>query len=495
MSSINGYDFVEKKFNEIGLLSQISNMLHWDTNVMMPKKSSEARGKQLAYLDQMIHDVKTNENLTKNLQLAIANSATFSACKKANLNLITTDVKLASALPLQLITDLSLATNRCEMKWRVAKEQKNFSKIIPDLHTLLQLVRESAKLKGDALNINPYDALVSEYDLERDTKQLDVIFKDLKTFLADLIKEVGKKQNKFDFKKRYFPIDLQDELSRKYLHKFGFDFDKGRLDISSHPFCGGIPDDSRITTRFDKNDVVSGLYAVIHEAGHSIYETNLPKLYNEQPVNKACGFAIHESQSLFFEKHIGLNPNFVENVHSDIVQLFNCEDFNLNEFSSQIYQIQPSFIRVDADEITYPLHVILRYEIEKELISGELDVKHLPERWNQGMHDLLGIIPTNDALGCLQDIHWYAGMFGYFPAYTIGAITSAQIMAKIRQEIDNVDSLIAANNFGPIINWLNKNIHNHGSKYKPQELIKVATKEYLDVKYFKQHLIDRYINY
>ena len=490
---MKGYKFVEDKYSEIGQLSSIASMLHWDANVIMPKGSSEVRGHQLAYLMTKIHHITTSDELSQHIGIASQNVGDLDNWQKANLKLIERDVKIAKVLPEHLVADLTLAANKCEMVWREARKQNDFAKVLSHLAVLLEHTKEAAVLKGEALQVSPYDALLSEYDFGQTTVRLDSLFKGLKSYLIDFVKEVVSSQKVMPFKKRHFALDKQVELNKKYLSKLHFDFEVGRLDVSTHPFCGGIPEDSRVTTRFDESDITMGIYGTIHEAGHSFYERNLPLDFNLQPVGSACGFAIHESQSLFFEKQLGLNKHFIANLHKDIVKMSNCEDYSLQEFSHMILKVEPSLIRVNADEVTYPLHVILRYEIEKDLLSGALDVKNLPERWNHDMQEMLGIVPAKDSDGCLQDIHWYGGSFGYFPSYTVGALTAAQIMAKIRTQIPNLDDLIKTEDYGDLFKWLNQNIHAHGSKFTPSELIKNATGQELNIAHFKKHLQDRYL--
>lgn len=485
---MRGYEFVKDKFSELGLVGQIDSLLSWDAAVMMKKKSSDARGEQIAYLRKRVHQIMTDKELKQHLE--IAQAANLDPWERANLELMNHQILSASALPEELVAELAVASNKCEMVWREAKANNDFKLVAPHLTKMVDLTIQAAELKGECFGISPYNALVNDYDRGRTTEELDVLFSDLKKFLIDFAPKVIAKQKQIKFEQGNISKENQRQIFEKYLQMLDFDFEAGRLDASTHPFCGGIPDDSRITTWFKEDDFLSGVYGTIHEGGHSLYERNLPKQWRLQPVGTACGFAIHESQSLFIEKQVGMHPNFIKNLYQDVKE-FNA--ISEKDFEQVVSSVQSSFIRVDADEVTYPLHVIMRYEIEKDLIGKKLKVKDLPERWNSDMQAMLGITPPTDSVGCMQDIHWHTGFFGYFPAYTVGALTAAQIMHKVRRDVSDVDGLIAKRDLGPILRWLNQNIHAHGSRYLPGELIKVATGAQLDAQYFKDYLSARYL--
>ncbi len=490
---MRGYEFVKDKFNELGLVGQIDRILSWDAAVIMQKKSSDARGQQIAYLRKKVHQIMTDKALQEHLEIAMQDVANMGAWERANLELINRQVINATALPARLVEELAVASNKCEMVWREAKKESDFKLVAPHLNKLLNLSIEAAELKGARLGLTPYNALLDSYDRGRTTVELDGLFSDLKKFLIDFSRRVTSKQKHIEFKQKPVDKERQRVIFEKYLRMLNFDFEAGRLDASTHPFCGGNPDDSRITTWFKEDEFISGMYGTIHEGGHSLYERNLPKEWRLQPVGEACGFAIHESQSLFIEKQIGMHPSFINNLHSDMKAEFGFNDLNAHDFECVVSNVACSFIRVDADEVTYPLHVIMRYEIEKDLIGKKLRVEDLPDRWNSEMKAMLGITPPNDSLGCMQDIHWHLGYFGYFPAYTVGSLTAAQIMHKVRCDVSNVDSLIRERNLEPILTWLNENIHAQGSLYSPGELIKRATGAPLDAKYFKEYLHARYL--
>lgn len=490
---MSAYNNLKEKFNEIGVMAEISSILSWDANVMMPQGSSEVRGEQMAYLSTKIHQITTGKDLSDKLESALSNAANLSDWDAANLKAIKREVNNATVLPEKLVAGLTTAQNKCEILWRDAKPKGDFNAIAAPLQELLNLTREKATRMSELNAVTPYEALVDQFDPYRKTSEIDSVFGELESVLPHLIKEVIERQPKYPTKDRNYPAEKQKELVNKYLKTLNFDFSKGRLDESSHPFCGGIPEDSRITTRYNVKDFTSSLAGVVHEGGHSLYERNLPKAWRRQPVGSACGMAIHESQSLFVEKQLCMNQAFLRNVHKDASEIFGMPDFTFDELLGLTYLVQPSFIRVDADEVTYPLHVIFRYKIERDLINGKMEVKDIPDRWNGEIQNSLGITPPNHTLGCLQDIHWFFGGFGYFPSYTLGALTAAQLMHKVRQDLGDVDAMIGSLNFGPILNWLGDNIHANASRYTPSELVKVATGETLNAQYFIDHIRSRYL--
>jgi carboxypeptidase Taq len=275
----------------------------------------------------------------------------------------------------------------------------------------------------------------------------------------------------------------------------GFDFGTGRLDTTLHPFSGGIPEDSRITTRYDEDDFTSAMMAVLHETGHAMYERGRPAAWRYQPVGETPGLGMHESQSLIVEMQASRSREFIEWVSPIARETFSGQGNawspdNLYRLSTRVSR---SFIRVDADEVTYPAHVILRYRLERAMIDGDLDAKDLPVAWDDGLKQLLGVSPPDDSQGCLQDIHWYCGMWGYFPTYTIGAMAAAQLFARAKREVTNIESGLAVGDFGPLMRWLREKVHGLGARYTTNEILEKATGRALDPSAFKTHLNTRYL--
>lgn len=294
-----------------------------------------------------------------------------------------------------------------------------------------------------------------------------------------------------------FPVERQRELGLEIMKTLGFDFDHGRLDVSHHPFCGGVPDDVRITTRYQTSTFVTSLMGVVHETGHAMYEQGLPVDWRSQPVGRALSAGTHESQSLLMEMQAGRTKEFLEYLAPVAREMFGADDMNpawsVDNLHKLYTRVQPGFIRVDADEVTYPLHIILRYEIEKQLIEGKLEVQHIPEIWDEKMQQYLNLSTKgNYADGCLQDVHWSAGLFGYFPTYTLGAMTAAQLFSSARDQVPELLNEIGSGNFAPLLAWLRENIHAKGKFLNFNELMSAATGCELDVDYFKSHLKNRY---
>jgi len=369
--------------------------------------------------------------------------------------------------------------------------------LLPHLKDVVGIVREVAKIKGEAFGCSPYDALLDQYDPGRKSAQLDKVFDDLSGFLPSFIKEVVEKQKskKLTELKGPFPIEIQKNISRQLLDVVGFDLNHGRLDESHHPFCGGYPGDIRITTRYDENDFTSALMGVVHEAGHAMYEAGLPEKWRGMPVGEARGMSVHESQSLLVEMQACRSKEFAKFLLPILKKEFDVKGkgWSAENLYGLFTKVEPSLIRVDADEVTYPAHVMLRYYIEKYIISGDMEVEDLPDAWSQGMEKFLGIKPTDDKDGCMQDIHWMDGTFGYFPTYTLGAIYAAQLFAAAKSANKEVLPSIGKGDFSPLKDWLNKNIHQWGSKMPTDELIKKATGSELDLEVYKNHLKERYL--
>jgi len=361
------------------------------------------------------------------------------------------------------------------------------------------LLREKAARKAEAFGVLPYEALLDQYEPGIRVADIDRLFDDLAAFLPGFLHSVMEVQaggGDPEAPVGPFDVDAQRRLGAELMSRVGFDFDHGRLDVSLHPFCGGVPDDVRITTRYNEDDFAHSLMGVLHETGHALYDRGLPKKWRGQPVGDACGMAIHESQSLLLEMQACRSPEFVRFMAPLARETFGgrgpaWEADNL----IRIYnRVRPGFIRVDADEVTYPAHVILRYRLEKAMIDGDLAVADLPGAWNDGMRILLGIVPPDDRHGCLQDIHWYDGAWGYFPTYTLGAMAAAQIYAAAKASVPEIPAAIERGDFTPLMGWLRKNVHAHGSFYKTEDLIAHATGRPLDPKIFEAHLTARYLS-
>jgi carboxypeptidase Taq len=365
------------------------------------------------------------------------------------------------------------------------------------LKEVVQLVREQAAHLSQATGLSKYDALLDLYEPGMSSAEVERVFADLKTWLPGLIREVQAKQASETVVRPQGPFATaaQKELGRAAMQLMGFDFEAGRLDESAHPFCGGVPEDVRMTTRYNENDPITALMGVIHETGHGRYEQNLPRDWLGLPVANARSMGLHESQSLSFEMQLGSHPAFAQLLSPLIRQhLGEQPAFEAGNLNRLLTRVQPGYIRVDADEVTYPCHVILRFEIERALIEGEIEVDDIPQLWNQKMQQLLGLSTEgNYTNGCMQDVHWPAGLFGYFPCYTLGAMYAAQWFAAMRREMPDLDARIARGELSAVFDWLKDKVWTQGSRWTTPELVQRASGEVLNPAHFQAHLRARYL--
>lgn len=492
----NPYLELETRFKRLSDISGALAFLHWDMATMMPSGGAESRADQLAALRSMSHSIMTAPDMAGLLNDAV-NTASLTDWQQANLSEMSRRHAHATAMSEDLVSSLSKAASRCEMIWREARVESDFAKVLPSLSDLLVLVRESAAAKADALGLSLYDSLLDEYEPGGRSAQIDPVFADLETFLPDFLAEVLEKQAAqpaAQLPEGPFPEDKQRALGLKLMETIGFSFNQGRLDISHHPFCGGTADDVRITTRYDDADFTSALMGVLHETGHALYELGLPKDWRGQPVGDALGMSVHESQSLLIEMQVSRSPEFLHfaiPIMKDYLEGFGpaWEADNLQRLYNKV---EPSFIRVDADEVTYPAHVIVRYRLEKALIEGTMDLKDLPDAWNASMQSMLGITPPNDRLGCLQDLHWFDGAWGYFPTYTLGAMTAAQLFDQAKKDQPGLMDDISRGDFSGLLSWLRAKVHHQGSRLSARELLIEVTGQPLNPEIFKAHLKARY---
>ena len=363
---------------------------------------------------------------------------------------------------------------------------------------MLAYTREIAAAKAERLGLAPYAALLDQYEPEASPAEIDRLFGDIAAFLPDLLERVLERQAARPAPAEPagpFPLEAQRRAALGLMERLGFEFDHGRLDVSLHPFCGGTPEDVRITTRYEEGDFRGALMGVLHETGHALYERGLPAQWRRQPVGQARGMAVHESQSLLIEMQACRSRDFAGFLAPVLREAFGgagaaWEADNLWRLNTRVTR---GFIRVDADEVTYPAHVILRYRLERALLAGDLALADLPTAWNEGMARLLGIVPPDDRNGCLQDIHWYDGAFGYFPTYTLGAMIAAQLFAAAQAADPAIRPGLAAGDFIPLLAWLRTHVHGKGSLLSTAELIVAATGRPLDAALYRHHLEVRYL--
>jgi carboxypeptidase Taq len=490
------YQALEARFKRLSDLRGALAVLHWDRHTMMPAGGNAVRADQVATLQQIAHEWLISEETGTLLDQAGAEAAGLDPWQTANLREIRRAYAHATALAPELVAAQARAAARAEMIWREARAEADFERLRPALEEVFCLAREEAAAKAAALGLAPYDALLDGYEPGLTTRAIDDLLDPLASFLPDFLEQALARQRAPLPTPGPFPAAGQKALGLRLMRALGFDFEHGRLDESAHPFCGGVPDDVRMTARYDESDAASGLMAILHETGHALYNAGLPKARRGQPVGRPLGMVAHESQSLLLEMQVCRSRAFLGYLAPLLRETFgrDGEAFAPDNLYRQAIRVARGFIRVDADEVTYPLHVILRYRLEKALLADDLQLADLPGAWNEGMRELLGITPPDDRLGCLQDIHWPGGAIAYFPCYTLGALMAAQLFQAIEDAAPEALSRIPGGDFQPLLAWLRANIHEQGSLYETQELLTRATGRPLELQPFLDHLHRRYLN-
>jgi carboxypeptidase Taq len=488
------YERLKARFARIGAINEAAGILHWDASAMMPEGGAHARGEQLAALAGVAHEMLVDPRTAEDLAAAKAEGA----WDGANLALMRRAHARATALPVALVEAMSRANSACEMVWREAKRDADFAKVAKLLTEVVALQREAAQALGQRLGMDPYDALMDGYQPGVTAADVAPVFDAYEAWLADALPRAeaiqGRRPAPLPIEGQ-FDVPAQRALCREMAERVGLEFSHARLDESLHPFCGGNPSDVRITTFYDTANPAKALLGVLHETGHAMYERHLPAGFARQPVGEAAGMAAHESQSLIVEMQACRSDAFLSFLGPRLRDALGVTpEVGAPANLARLWRrVERGFIRVDADELTYPAHVILRFRLERALIGGELQVADLPGAWNATFGKMLGIVPPDDAQGCLQDIHWHDGAFGYFPAYTLGAMAAAQLMAAIRRAIPDLDAQLARGDLAAMMRWLNLNVHGQGARLGFQDLLRQATGKPLDPSDFTAHLTARYL--
>jgi carboxypeptidase Taq len=500
----SAYADLAERFRRLSHLGHAEAILSWDEATMMPEGGGEARAEALATLRGLLHERATEAALGELFARAAEEQrkGELDAWQAANLRETRRAWVRRTCLPAALVEASSRAESRSEQAWRKLRAANDWASFQPLLAEVVARKREVAAALSEALGLDRYDALLDGFEPGMRAARIDPLFDELRAFLPGLIERVVERQReeRVILPQGPFPPDAQRALGLEVMTRIGFDFRHGRLDVSHHPFCGGVPRDVRITTRYDEGDFTKSLMGVLHETGHAKYEQNLPGAWLDQAVGQARSMALHESQSLFQEMQVSRSREFLSFLAPLVTAAFPeasaraPEAFTVENLRRLYTRVKPDFIRVDADEVTYPCHILLRYELERRLVEGRMEVADIPEAWDAGMRELLGLSTAgNDRDGCMQDVHWPAGLFGYFPSYTLGALVAAQLFAAARAALPELPAQIARGEFAPLDAWMRERIWSRGSSLETDALLRDATGGPLGTEAYRRHLTSRYL--
>jgi carboxypeptidase Taq len=492
------YDELVSSLKRTGLLGSCSNVLGWDEQTYLPLGGAGLRADQLSLLAGMIHERATSprvgELLTELEQsgdLGDDNSA-----MAVNVAESRHAYDRATKLPRALVEELSRVTTLSQQAWVEARKNSDFAAFLPWLEQVVKLKREEAQAIGYGDGV-PYDALLDDYEPGATTADIEAVFTPLREELVPLVAAIHDSGREPDGSiiTRSYPVEAQREFGTSAAEEIGFDFTKGRLDVAAHPFCSGFgPGDCRLTTRYDEHHFPGAFFGVLHEAGHGMYEQGLDPEAFGTPMGYSTSLGIHESQSRLWENFVGRGRAFWSHFYVPAQQAFPAAlgDVSVDDFHAAINDVRPSFIRVESDEVTYNLHIMLRFELEQPLVSGDLQPADVPSAWNEKFSSFFGIIPDTDANGCLQDIHWSGGGIGYFPTYALGNMYAAQFFDAAAEELGDLDEQFARGEFAPLKKWLNENIHQRGRQYRANRLVEVVTGQSLSHAPLMKHLHARF---
>ena len=481
------------------LLVSCGAVLGWDRETYMPDGGNEHRANQLSLLAGVGHEWSTAPKIGELLD-QLADSELTDATDSdsaANIREIRRNYERSRKLPQRLVEELSRVTALAQHHWATARRRDDFKSFAPWLKQIIDLKREEADVVGFADDGEPYDALLDEYEPGASSAGVAVVFNALRQEVVPLLDAIkgAKKRPDRSILTRRFPVERQVEFGREAAAAIGFDFNKGRLDVTTHPFCSGFgPGDCRLTTRYDESFFSSAFFGTLHESGHGMYEQGLPEEAFGTPLGSSVSLGIHESQSRMWENLVGRSRSFWEHFYARAAKLFPeaLGSTALDDFHFAINAVNPSFIRVEADEVTYNLHIMLRFDLERDLISGQLQPNDVPEAWNSRFTSDFGITPASNAEGCLQDVHWSAGLLGYFPTYALGNMYAAQFFAAAEEELRDLQSQFANGEFQPLLQWLREHIHHHGQRFSAGRLVEVVTGKSLSNKPLMRHLDARF---
>ncbi len=498
MNPEQAYQELLHRARELALIGSANAVLGWDQEVNMPPKGARWRAEQSAYLSGLAHRKATAPEIDDLLN-AIEESELVSdplSDVAVNVREWRRSYDRATKLPTEFVERFSRTASLAQNVWAQARAQADFNLYAPKLAELIELTRQKAEYYG--YEDKPYDALLDEFEPGEKTENVKQLFaglrKELVPFLQELI-NAPKQPDRSIVEGRSYDVERQRILGEMASAAFGLDYASARLDVSTHPFSTNFgPGDQRITTRFDPHNFGDSFFSILHETGHALYEQNLPDEFFGLPRGEAVSLGIHESQSRTWENLVGRSEAFWRHFFPLTRQLFpkTLADVSIEDFHFAVNAVKPGYIRVDADEVTYNLHIMLRFEIEQAIINEGLPVEEIPATWNALFKEYLGLDVPDDSKGVLQDIHWSFGAMGYFPTYALGNLYGAQFFAQARQDIPDLDVHFATGNFEPLLNWLRQHIYQHGQRYRAQELVQIITGEPLSYKPLMRYLRDKY---
>lgn len=494
------YGRLLREARELALLGSAMGVLGWDEQTYMPPGATSLRAQQVSLLARMAHERHTGSRYAELLvQAEEEHRSGTDADAAVNLKHWRRDFDRAAKLPAEFVEELSSTAVMSEHAWTQARRDNDFSAFEPYLGKIIELKQREVDYVGGGEAV-AYDTLLDEYEPGMTAGRLREIFSELRRELVDLtsaVRESGRRAPRH-LAERTFPIAGQEAVAKRSASAFGFDFSEGRLDVSAHPFCAFIgPGDTRMTTRYDEKDISNSFFSVLHETGHGLYDQGVPARHFGTPLGEFVSLGIHESQSRLWENLVGRSEAFwqwmwplFQKEFSDVLK-----GVELGEWMFAINNVEPSLIRTESDEVTYNLHIILRFELEQALLSGELKPKDLPGEWNSAMAAMLGVTPDSDANGCLQDIHWSGGGIGYFPTYTLGNLIGAQLFEAAQAQLGDLQADFAKGDFARLLAWLRENVHSHGKRYSAEELVERSTGKPLSAEPLLQHLREKVRRY
>jgi len=490
------YEALVARLREIHNVGMAASILSWDQQTQMPRGGAEARASQLATLSKIEHEMFTSEitgQLLADAATEVAD-ADYDSDAASMVRVVQEDYDNSTKIPTKWVTEFTQLTSMADGIWAKARQDKDFSQFQPSLERIVEMVREKTEFLG--YEDHPYSALLNQYERGITTTQVKKIFDDHKAGLIELIAAINANADKVDdsIMHRPYDVDKQRQFGLKMIEAYGFDFSRGYQAVSVHPFCTHFSsNDVRLTTRFDPDFMNTSVFGMMHEAGHGMYEQGIGQNLEGTPLASGTSLGIHESQSRMWENLVGRSKGFWSWALPQLKEIFpHLESVDLNTFYKAINKSEASFIRVEADEVNYNLHIILRFEIEMDLITGKLDVKDAPEAWNTKFNEFFGITPADDAQGVLQDVHWSYGIHGYFPTYALGNLLSVQFYNEAVKAHPSIPSDIANGKFNTLLTWLNENIHQHGRKFTSDELTNKVTGESIQSRDYLAYLTTKY---